>query len=94
MRVLATSTDADGAEQLGTEHTVAGNMVLVCLGRLVSSSTADELVRPLGFMGTVRHLVVGLSLIGVILESIRRGVDRCEAKGREAYHQTNPLLRR
>lgn len=50
-------------------HTVAGNVILIRFGGLKGGSTADELVRPLGFVGTVRHLVVSLCLIGVVLST-------------------------
>jgi hypothetical protein len=46
--------------------TVLGNVVLVGLGSLISGSTADELVRPLGFVRSLGDLLVGLSLIRVI----------------------------
>ena len=46
--------------------TVAGDVVLVCLGGLKGSGAADELVRPLGLVGSVDDLVVGLSRIGVV----------------------------
>lgn len=48
---------------MGVILTVAGNVVLVGLGGLVSGSAADELVRPLGFVRSLGDLVVGLSLI-------------------------------
>lgn len=46
----------------GAILTVAGNVVLVGLGGLVSGSAADELVRPLGFVGSLSDLLV-LSLV-------------------------------
>lgn len=49
--------------------TVLGNVVLVGLGSLISGSTADELVRPLGFVRSLSDLLVGLSLIRVICKN-------------------------
>lgn len=45
-------------------------MIFICLGGLISGSATDEFVRPLGFVGTVRHLVIGLGLLGVVLDVV------------------------
>lgn len=46
-------------------------MVLVGLGGLEGSSTAEQLVRPLGLVRAVYDLIVGLGLVGVIFRFVR-----------------------
>lgn len=46
--------------------TISRDVVFVCLGSLECGSTSEKLVSPLSFVRAVNHLVVGLSLIGVV----------------------------
>lgn len=46
--------------------TIAGDVVFVGLGGLKGGCSANELVRPLGFVWALLDLLVGLGLFGVV----------------------------